>query len=277
MLRLLLAAVLLVLSPPLARAGDDPQYQVIWKDAPRLHQRFGGVLDASSPRVVRAAQVAVWYFNFQRGSPSSLRVLSGPVKRASLKVIPGVGRKYFLQFATRDLGELVTRDLHTLQKPGMCSASVFYRKTKPKPLVEIECSNVKDLNQQTWEDYRLYFRIIGNSKYSQYDLLSLANLGSSYIAWEKSTEDSSYSMLAVENIKHWKREDDSLEFDYTVVLHNEALEPTISCHTHLVWMPKYPVKVKYDCSSEEPSGSADGSGMEPGSANGFLIEPESNF
>ncbi|KAH0624113.1 hypothetical protein JD844_007500 [Phrynosoma platyrhinos] len=216
----------------------------------------------------RAAQAALHYFNYKLGSPSSLRAL-GHVKKASVKNIPGVGQKYFLQFSTKDL--------QTGQKLGMCLGSVFYLKKKPKPTVEISCTHNKEPDQRLQEDYSLYLSIRDNNEPSLDHLWALGTVGSSYIAWEKSTEDSSYIMTQIKNVKQWRRADESLEFDYSVVLANDVSE-SLSCHMRIVWNLAQPMKVKYVCSSEdESSGFGEGSGAEVGSASGFFIEPESNF
>nr|XP_016847517.1 PREDICTED: retinoic acid receptor responder protein 1 [Anolis carolinensis] len=248
--------------------GRDPREtpKLLWKE-PSLPFRLGDP-GASSLPVLRAAQAALHYFNYKLGSPSSLRAPEH-VKKASVKDIPGVGKKYFLQFSTKDL--------QTGQKLGLCLASVFYLKTKPKPTVEIICTRNKDPDQRQREDYSLYLSIRDSVEPSLDDLWALGTVGSSYIAWEKATVDSSYIMTQIKNVKQWRRADESLEFDYSILL-SSGVSESLSCHMRLIWKLGLPMKVKYECSAEdESSGFGDGSGAEQGSTSGFFIEPESNF
>lgn len=260
----LLLLLLALISPSAAAAAA----KLVWHDRLPLASR-GALGDAStSLPAARAAQAAVHYLNYRLGSPSSLRA-PGHVKKASVKIIPGVGRKYFLQFSTKDL--------QTGQNLGTCFASVFYLKNKPKPVVEISCAHNKDNDQRLQEDYGLYLSIRDSSEPSLSHLSALASAGSSYIAWEKSTEDVTYVMTQVKNAKQWGRVDDSLEFDFSVLL-GSSLSESLSCHMRVVWKLDQPLKVKYDCSTqEESSESADGSGAELGSTSGFFIDPENNF
>ncbi|KAJ7324873.1 hypothetical protein JRQ81_017893, partial [Phrynocephalus forsythii] len=183
--------------------------------------------------------------------------------------IPGIGRKYFLQFSTKDL--------QTGQNLGTCLASVFYLKNKPKPMVEISCFQNKDSDQRLQEDYGLYLSIRDGSGPSFHHLSALASAGSSYIAWEKSREGMTYVMTQVKNTQQWRRADESLEFDFSVLLSSSRSE-TLSCHMRVVWKLDQPLKVKYDCINEDGSAeSADGSGAEMGSTSGFFTDPEFNF
>nr|XP_056706360.1 retinoic acid receptor responder protein 1 [Euleptes europaea] len=222
----------------------------------------GLALAASSPAARRVAQTAVHYYNFQRGSPSALRA-PGHVKKASLKVIPGLGRKYIIVFGTKDL--------QTGENLGPCYAYVFYQKEKPHPFVEIFCSPDQNRTQHLEQDYALYHSLRGDKKPSLERLWSLGDYGSSFIAWQSSTEDLAYTLTLIKHVQPWKREDDSLEFDYNVLLSDVFTEASLSCHMRIVWRPGQPAQVKYDCSSEDGSTeSADGSGAEFGSTEGFF-------
>ncbi|XP_060623606.2 retinoic acid receptor responder protein 1 [Anolis sagrei] len=264
-----LAACLLCLALySFSSSGGDPQEtpKLLWKD-PSLPSRQGDPAASSLP-VLRAAQAAIHYFNYNLSSPSSLRAPEH-VKKVSVKDIPGVGKKYFLHISTKDL--------QTGQKLGICTASVFYVKTKPKPTVEITCIRNKDPVQRRREDYSLYLSIRDSDEPSLDHLWALGTVGSSYIAWEKATVDSNYIMTQIKNVKQWRRTDESLEFDYSILL-SSGVSESLSCHMRLIWKLGLPMKVKYDCSAEdESSGFGDGSGAEQGSTSGFLIEPEGNF
>nr|XP_013812927.1 PREDICTED: ovocalyxin-32-like [Apteryx mantelli mantelli] len=197
--------------------------------------------------------------------------------------IPGVGHKYYLQFTTEDY--------RSRQNVGNCLATVFYQKRKSPPAVTINCVDTKDEKQIQEEDNTFYQKIkqqtkpiiasdipdsYGNIEPSLEPVWALAVVGSSYIMWEKSTENLGYSMAQVKSVKQWIRKDDFTEFDYTVLLHETPTQEMIPCHMRVIWLPGHPLKVKYFCAPENQL-SEEASGMESGSAAGILYEKEENF
>ncbi|KAM9274594.1 ovocalyxin-32-like [Cariama cristata] len=242
----------------------------------------GRELNPSSRVAAGVARVALHYLNFQTASPGALQAL-GQVRKATLKSIPNSGHKYYLQFTTEDY--------ESGENAGSCLATVLYSKTKSPPVVNIKCTRTKDQKQIQEEDNRLYQKIrrqtkpiIGNNIPDSYGNIepalepawTLAVAGSSYIMWEKSTENLGYFMAQVKSVKQWMRKDDFIEFDYTVLLHEIPTQEIIPCHMRLTWLPGHPMKVKYFCASEN-QGLEDGSGMESGSAAGILHERGANF
>nr|XP_005907422.1 PREDICTED: retinoic acid receptor responder protein 1 [Bos mutus] len=93
----------------------------------------------------------------------------------------------------------------------------------------------------------------------------LAFLGSSYVMWQKSTPFLHYYMSQISSVKQWKTNDDAIDFDYTVLLHEFSTQEIIPCRIHLVWYPSKPLKVKYHCQErqtpEEASGTEEGSAV----------------
>ncbi|XP_027319708.1 retinoic acid receptor responder protein 1 [Anas platyrhynchos] len=268
---LLLLLLLSAQLPPPAVAD-----QLLW--APGVEQ----ALDPSSRLAVGAARVALHKYNFQAASPSGLRAL-GQVRKATMKSIPGMGQKYYLQFTTEDY--------RSRENAGSCLATVLYPKKKSPPAVNIKCINTKDQKQIQEEDNRLYQKlkrqtkpIIGSNIPDSFGIMepafepvwALAVAGSSYMMWEKSTEKVGYFMSQVKTVKQWMRKDDSLEFDYTILLHEMPTQEMILCHMRLIWLPGRPLKVKYTCESDSHR-LEDGSGMESGSAAGIIREREENF
>ncbi|XP_076197575.1 ovocalyxin-32-like [Aptenodytes patagonicus] len=239
-------------------------------------------LNPSSRLAAGVARVALHYLNFQTASPGALRAL-GQIRKATLKSIPESGHKYYLQFTTEDY--------KSRENVGSCLATVLYPKTKSPPAVNIKCTYTKDQKQIQEEDNRLYKKIrhqtkpiigknipdsYGNIEPALEPVWALAVAGSSYIMWEKSTENLGYFMAQVKSVKQWIRKDDFLEFDYTVLLHEIPTQEIISCQMRLTWLPGHPLKVKYFCASEN-QGLEYGSGMESGSAAGILYERGANF
>ncbi|XP_074860192.1 retinoic acid receptor responder protein 1 [Carettochelys insculpta] len=258
-----LGPLLLLLLLPLAGAGG----------AGPVSQRLAG----------HAARVALHYLNYRQGSPSALRAL-GQVRKATLKTIPGIGHKYYLQFTTEDY--------KSSQSVGACLATVIYLKRKPRPAVNINCTYTKDQTEIQEEDYSFYKKmkqqskpVIGNEipdkngniEPDMEPVWALAVAGSSYIMWEKSTENLGYFMAQVRNVKQWITKDDSIDFDYSVILHEIPTQEMISCHLRVIWTPGHPLKVKYFClSGNQGSESGEGSGTESGSATGIFNEREAN-
>uniref|UniRef100_A0A8C3GMJ5 Retinoic acid receptor responder 1 n=1 Tax=Cairina moschata TaxID=8855 RepID=A0A8C3GMJ5_CAIMO len=268
---LLLLLLLSAQLPPPAVADQPP-----W--APAVER----ALDPGSRLAVGAARVALHKYNFQAASPSGLRAL-GQVRKATMKSIPGTGQKYYLQFTTEDY--------RSRENAGSCLATVLYPKKKSPPAVNIKCINTKDQNQIQEEDNRLYRKLkhqtkpiigsnipdsFGNMEPAFEPVWALAVAGSSYMMWEKSTEKVGYFMSQVKSVKQWMRKDDSLEFDYTILLHEMPTQDMILCHMRLIWLPGRPLKVKYTCESDSHR-LEDGSGMESGSAAGIIHEREENF
>ncbi|XP_028587242.2 retinoic acid receptor responder protein 1 [Podarcis muralis] len=266
---LVLAALLALFWP----AGGDPAPpKAIWKE----QQRFRLSLNPYTALARRPAQTALDFFNYLQSSPSSLRSLAY-VKKASAKFIPGVERKYSLKFATKDA--------KSGQNLGSCLATVRYQREKPKPKVDIVCPHSKDpeglghLPQNMLQDVALFHSIRDGNKPSQDLLQNLATIGNSYISWEKSSERRSYTVTQVTNLKPWVRKYINIfEVDYTAQLTSDSSE-NLSCHVRVAWRPGLTARVKYDCSSEDDSSeSADGSGVEEGSANGVILQyDENNF
>ncbi|XP_035190145.1 retinoic acid receptor responder protein 1 [Oxyura jamaicensis] len=238
-------------------------------------------LDPSSRLAVGAARVALHNYNFHAASPSGLRAL-GQIRKATIKSIPGVGQKHYMQFTTEDYR---SRD-----NAGSCLATVLYSKKKSPPAVNIKCINTKDQKQIQEEDNRLYQKLkhrtkpiigsnipdsFGNIEPALEPVWALAVAGSSYMMWEKSTEKVGYFMTQVKSVKQWMRKDDSLEFDYVILLHEMPTQEIVSCHMRLIWLPGRPLKVKYTCDSNSHR-LEDGSGMESGSAE-VIHEREGNF
>ncbi|XP_053929928.1 ovocalyxin-32 [Cuculus canorus] len=241
-----------------------------------------GALRDPGPGGRRAAAAALQNRNFQRAAPSALRAL-GQLRKAGSKIIPDSGHKYYLQFTTEDY--------RSGESAGSCLATVLYPKKKSPPVVNIKCIETKDQKKIQEEDNRLYQKLrhqtkpiiannipdsYGNIEPALEPVWALAVAGSSYIMWEKSTENLGYSMAQVKSAKQWIRKDDFIEFDFTVLLHEIPTQEIISCHMRLIWLPGHPLNVKYFCDSEN-QGLEDGSGMESGSATGILHERGENF
>ncbi|NXK35059.1 OCX32 protein, partial [Piprites chloris] len=186
--------------------------------------------------------------------------------------IPDLGHKYYLQFPPPPY--------RTGENAGSCLATVLYPRKKSPPVVSIRCSHTKDKNEIQEENNRLYQRIrqqtkpitgsnipdsYGNIEPALEPAWALAVAGSSFIMWEKSTEDPPPPLAQVKSVKQWMRKDDFIEFDYTVLLHEMPTQEMISCHMRLTWLPGHPLKVKHFCAPKQHR-LEEGSGLGSGSA-----------
>ncbi|XP_052542574.1 ovocalyxin-32-like [Tympanuchus pallidicinctus] len=267
------AALLLLLSSFPPAAAEQPS----WPWAP-------GVMHALNPsdrQASRAARTALHYSNYHGASPRLLRALRQVVK-ATAKIIPGVGVKYYLQFTTEDYinGE----------NAGSCLATVLYLQKSP-PEVNIKCAHTQDKKEIQEEDNRFYQYLQhrtkpiiandipdshGNIDHAHLPLWGLAIAGSSYIMLEKSTENLGYFMAQVKAVKQRIRKDSAVEFEFMILLHETPTQKIDLCHMHLIWTLRHPLKVKYICTSDNHR-LEDGSGQDYGSAAGMFHEKEGNF
>ncbi|KAM4693735.1 retinoic acid receptor responder protein 1 [Discoglossus pictus] len=225
-------------------------------------------------RAREAARVAVHYLNYYTGSPHQLQTLA-EVKKATVKSVPEIGNKYYLEFTTKDF--------QTNENLGLCTATVFFQNSdKPRPAVNVNCSNNKSMKKAREDDYNFYKTMrkqttpisggnipdsFGNVKPEFEPLWYLGIMGSSYAMWEKSTENRHYNMAQIKNLKQMFRKDDLISFDYDVLLHEVPTQRMVTCSFHVVWIPGKPPKVEYKCSSDSEE---DGSGSESDEGSTFL-------
>lgn len=260
-LLLLLALQAAAAAPAGSRTPEDSE----WRQDAELPQ---GLLS-------QAARAALHFFNFRAGSPSALRVLA-EVQEGSAWINQRKERKVDLVF---------TAELYNTEEGkarlGKCSAQVFFRNEKPRPAVNVTCTQLLERKKRQEEDYQLYRHMKqlntpldvvsipdshGHIDPSLRPIWDLAFLGSSYVMWEKTTQFLHYYVSQLSSVKQWKTNDDAIDFDYTVLLHEFSTQEIIPCRIHLVWYPGKPLKVKYHCQelqTPEASGTEEGSAVAP--------------
>uniref|UniRef100_A0ABI7WX67 Retinoic acid receptor responder 1 n=1 Tax=Felis catus TaxID=9685 RepID=A0ABI7WX67_FELCA len=173
------------------------------------------------------------------------------------------------------------------ERLGKCSARVFFRNQKPRPAINVTCTRLIEKNKRQQEDYLLYKHMKqlktpldvvsipdshGHIDPSLRPIWDLAFLGGSYVMWEKTTQFLHYYMAQLSSVNQWKTNDDAIDFDYTVLLHEFSTQEIIPCRIHLVWYPGKPLKVKYHCQelqTPEASGTEEGSAVAPTELNNF--------
>ncbi|XP_019587510.1 retinoic acid receptor responder protein 1 [Rhinolophus sinicus] len=269
---LLLLALQGAAAAPAGSAGSTGSEHSGWRQDAELQS---GLLQ-------QAARAALHFFNFRAGSPSALRVVSA-VQQGRAWVNSKKERKVDLVFTTErynpEEGE---------ERLGKCSARVFFRNEKPRPAINVTCTRFVEKSKRQQEDYLLYkhmkqlktpLEVVsipdshGHIDPSLRPIWELAFLGGSYVMWEKTTQFSHYYMAQLSSLKQWKTNDNAIDFDYTVLLHEFPTQEIIPCRIHLVWYPGKPLKVKYHChglqTPEEASGIEEGSAVAPTELSNF--------
>ncbi|XP_017356264.1 retinoic acid receptor responder protein 1 [Cebus imitator] len=267
-----LIALLLLLVPVVAAAESESA------------EDRGQPQDAGLQRrlLQQAARAALHFFNFRAGSPSALRVLA-QVQKGRAWINPKEGCKVDVVFSTERYN-LEEGEGHL----GKCSARVLFKNQKPRPAVNVTCTRLIEKKKRQQEDYLLYkqmkqlknpLEIVsipdnhGHIDPSLRPIWDLAFLGSSYVMWEMTTQFSRYYLAQLTSVRQWKTNDDTIDFDYTVLLHELSTQEIIPCRIHLVWYPGKPLKVKYHCQElqtpEEASGTEEGSAVAPTELSNF--------
>ncbi|XP_045395507.1 retinoic acid receptor responder protein 1 isoform X2 [Lemur catta] len=219
----------------------------------------------------QAARAALHFLNFRAGSPSALRALAA-VQEGRASVNPKEGCKVDLVFSTERYNSEEGEEHF-----GNCSARVFFKNQKPRRAINVTCTQLLEKRKRQQEDYLLYKQMKqlkppldvvsipdshGHIDPSLKPIWDLAFLGSSYVMWEKTTQFLHYYLAQLTSVKQWKTDDDEIDFDYTVLLHEFSTQEIIPCRIHLVWYPGKPLKVKYHCQElqtpEEASGTEEG-------------------
>lgn len=229
-----------------------------------------------------AARAALHFLNFRAGSPSALRVLAA-VQEGRAWVDPQEGCEVDLVFST----EHYSPEQEGEERLGKCSARVFFKNEKPRPAVNVTCTRLFEKSKRQEKDYLLYKQMKqlktpldvvsipdnqGHIDPSLRPLWDLAFLGSSYVMWEKTSQFLQYYLIQLSSVKQLKTDDDSIDFDFTVLLHEFSTQEIIPCRIHMVWYPDKPLKVSYHCQelqNPEASGTAEASAIEPAEFSSF--------
>ncbi|KAL1778227.1 retinoic acid receptor responder protein 1 [Sigmodon hispidus] len=230
-----------------------------------------------------AARAALHFFNFRAGSPSALRVLAA-VQEGRAWVDPQEGCEVKLVFST----EHYNPEEEGEEPLGKCSARVFFKNQKPRPAINVTCVGLIEKTKRQERDYQLYKQVKqlkrplnivsipdshGHIDPPLRPIWDLAVLGSSYVMWEKTTQFLHYNLVQLSSVKQLKTNDDGVDFNYTVLLHEFSTQEIVPCRIHLFWYPGKPLKVQYQCqelqSPEEASGTDEASAMAPTELSNF--------
>ncbi|KAM9604526.1 retinoic acid receptor responder protein 1 isoform 1-T1 [Trichechus inunguis] len=223
----------------------------------------------------QTARAALHFFNFRAGSPSALRVLDA-VQEGRARINPKKGCRVDVAFTTE-----LYNPKEGAERLGRCSAQVFFRNQKPRPSVNVTCTRLIEKKKRQEEDYLLYQQMnqlktpLGDISIpdshgyidpSLRPIWDLAVLGSSYVMWEKTSQFFYYYVVQLSSMVQWKTDNEAIDFDYTVLLHEFPTQEIIPCRIHLVWYPGKPPKVKYRCQelqAPEEASETEGSAAAP--------------
>uniref|UniRef100_A0A2K6UW44 Latexin n=1 Tax=Saimiri boliviensis boliviensis TaxID=39432 RepID=A0A2K6UW44_SAIBB len=180
----------------------------------------------------RAASVVQNYINYQQGTPHRVFQVQ-KVKQASME-----------------------------QVMANCTAEVLYpskgQETVPEVNFTFEGETGKNPDE---EDNAFYQRLksmkepleaqnipdnFGNVPPEMMLVLHLAWVACGYVIWQNSTEDTWYKMVKIQTVKEVQRNDDFIELDYTILLHDIASQEIIPWQMQVLWHPQYGTKVKHN-------------------------------
>ncbi|XP_019347241.1 latexin isoform X2 [Alligator mississippiensis] len=177
----------------------------------------------------RAAGVASACINYRRGGPNRVLALSN-VRRAQLQ------------------GHAVN-----------CTAEVLYHLGSQHSAPEVHFTVEGELGKNPDEaDNKFYSRIkslqeplvaqnipdsFGIVPPEMEPIRHLAFSACDYIIWQNSTENTWYNLAQIRDVRQVRRNDDYLEFDYTVLLHDFVSQEIIPWQMQVLWHPQHGVKV----------------------------------
>ncbi|XP_019358759.1 PREDICTED: latexin isoform X2 [Gavialis gangeticus] len=186
-------------------------------------------LEPSHYPAQRAAGVARACINYRRGGPNRVLTLSN-VRRARLQ------------------GHAVN-----------CTAEVLYHLGSQHSAPEVHFTVEGELGKNPDEaDNKFYSRIkslqeplvaqnipdsFGIVPPEMEPIRHLAFSACDYIIWQNSTENTWYNLAQIQDVQQVKRNDDYLEFDYTVLLHDFVSQEIIPWQMQVLWHPQHGVKV----------------------------------
>ncbi|XP_052036349.1 latexin [Apodemus sylvaticus] len=201
----------------------------------------------------RAASVAENCINYQQGTPHKVFSVQ-TVQQASKEDIPGRGHKYHLKFSVE---EIIQK-----QVTVNCTAEVLYPQVGQGTAPEVNFTFEGEIGKNPdEEDNTFYQRLLstkeplqaqnipdssGNVPPQMKPVHHLAWVACGYVMWQNSTEDTWYKMAQIQTVKQVQRNDDFIELDYTILLHDIVSQEIIPWQVQVLWHPQYGTKVKHN-------------------------------
>ncbi|XP_029473029.1 latexin isoform X2 [Rhinatrema bivittatum] len=187
-------------------------------------------LNPSHYPATRAARVVENYVNYREGSPHRFFLKEKVTQASKEKSIVNCTAEvlYHLQDPSLAPEVNVTLD-RDLEKHTEDADNKFYNKMKNLE-IPIEAHTIPDN--------------FGNVQPEMEPIRILAFVACGYVIWQNSTEDTLYSMARIETVKQVKREDEFIEFNYTVLLHDFVSQEMIPWQLQVLWHPQHGTEVK---------------------------------
>ncbi|XP_017351656.1 latexin [Ictalurus punctatus] len=198
----------------------------------------------------RAGQAIQHYINTVHGSPFRLYTVT-QVHKARAEDMGESGMKYILEFSVKDIvGE---------SSEGQCSAEVLYPRGETQRPPQVQCScdglprlNTTDKEQAFYQEYSVNSNAVtassipdsyGHMEPDMVPFWHLGRLAASFIMLNESNENTLYNMAQVSKIKQLKSEDEQLNFEYEILLHDMISQEIIRWKLLITWSPARSVKV----------------------------------
>ncbi|XP_028650270.2 latexin-like [Erpetoichthys calabaricus] len=214
-------------------------------------------LNPANYRATRAAQVAVHYLNYKQGS-LFCHFSRRKIENATLEEISGVGNKYFLTFTEDETPNKHATGVHT--------AEILFRHTITKMAPEVNSTyngcvkNISEDENTFYVRMRKQHQLVagkyipdghGNIPIEMEPFWHLGYTASSYIMWKESNESTLFNMETVLSFQQLETENDSLAFDYVVLLHEMVSQEVTQWTMQVCWSPFQGVKVLHYSQSSE--------------------------
>ncbi|XP_037123791.1 latexin isoform X1 [Syngnathus acus] len=209
-----------------------------------------GELNPSHYPAQRAAKVVQHYLNTQHGSPYKV-FGQGKVFKAFAEDVPGSGRKYQLELSVE---EIVHKQIKI-----KTSAEVIFPREQSHPPLQVRVSSNDDflkINTSVQEEAFYQQHKTNQSLFAQNlpdsyghiepEHVPIWHLGivvSSFVMLNQSTEDTLYNMAQVANVTQMASDEDLLEFEYDVLLHEMVSQEIIAWKVLATWSPPEGVKI----------------------------------
>ncbi|XP_039612332.1 latexin-like [Polypterus senegalus] len=207
-------------------------------------------LNPSYYETTRAAQVALHCMNYQHAS-LFCHFSYETVKSSSLEELPGVGNKYHLVFKEDKTSSEDVMRIHT--------AKILFSHTETRMAPQVNCTyddtakaNTTDDEHAFYERMRKQEKLVdgkyipdghGNIPAEMKPFWLLGQIASSYVMWQESSESTLYNMVTVLSFQQLRTEDDFLDFEYVVLLHDIVSQEITQWSMHIRWNPTHGVKV----------------------------------
>ncbi|GAA6082927.1 latexin [Tachysurus ichikawai] len=197
----------------------------------------------------RAGHTIQHYINTVYGSPFRLYAVT-QIHNARTEDMGESGMKYILEFSVKDtVGE---------SSEGRCSAEVLYPRGETQRPPQVQCScdglprlNTSDKEQEFYQQYRANSNVTANDLPDSYghiepDMVPFWHLGhlvASFVMLNESNENTLYNLAQVSKLQQLKSEDDQLNFEYEVLLHEMVSQEIIRWKLLIAWSPAKSGKV----------------------------------